>query len=138
MVPEQFDVRVVVPKKKIYRLAAYAMYIQAVLDVMVVGGCNVMFAREKGILAHHKRKRPKSRRRGCAMCKYWKQNGIKGGLEAQTIQERIARDRERFDLDDYFVVDDYDIDAEADWEDVEEMMTMLLYEAADDEEEEYG
>lgn len=69
------------------------------------------------------------------MCKYWKQNGVKGSLEAQTIQERIARDRERFDINDYFVVDDYDIDAEADWEDVEEMMTMLLYEAADLEEE---
>ena len=71
------------------------------------------------------------------MCKWFKANGAKGSLQAQPIHERIARERERFDLDDYFVVDDYNIDDESDWKEVEEMMTLFLYEAAE-EEEEYG
>lgn len=25
---------------------------------------------------HHKRRRPKNRRAGCLMCKYWKVNGV--------------------------------------------------------------
>ena len=71
------------------------------------------------------------------MCKWYKNNGFKGTLEAQTIQERIAREVEAQEIDEYFSVDDYDIDDEADWKEVEEMMTEFLY-AAMDEEEEYG
>jgi len=33
-------------------------------------------------MAGHKRRRPKSRRAGCAMCKFWKQNGVKGSRDA--------------------------------------------------------
>jgi hypothetical protein len=28
-------------------------------------------------MSHHKRRRPKNRRSGCLMCKYWKVNGAK-------------------------------------------------------------
>ena len=31
----------------------------------------------EAIMAHHKKKRPKNRRSGCLMCKYWKVNGYK-------------------------------------------------------------
>jgi len=44
---------------------------------------------------HHKRKRPKSRRAGCALCKPHKQNSTKDTLGAQTMQERKARVKER-------------------------------------------
>ena len=30
-------------------------------------------------MAHHKRKRPQNRRRGCKMCKFWKVNGYRTG-----------------------------------------------------------
>lgn len=69
------------------------------------------------------------------MCKWYKNNGFKGTLEAQTIQERIAREIEAQEIDEYFSIDEYDIDAESDWEEVEEMMTMFLYEMIDEEEE---
>ena len=48
---------------------------------------------------HHKRRRPKSTRAGCAMCKPHKQNGIKGGEAAQIWQERKSRLSEREQLD---------------------------------------
>ncbi len=44
---------------------------------------------------NHKRKRPKSRRAGCLLCKPWKANGAKGGLKNQTMQERKAVEDER-------------------------------------------
>jgi hypothetical protein len=28
-------------------------------------------------MAHHKRRRPRNRRAGCLMCKYWKVNGFR-------------------------------------------------------------
>ena len=46
------------------------------------------------LLVNHKRKRPKNRRAGCLMCKYWKANGAKGRTKNQTMQERRARERE--------------------------------------------
>lgn len=46
-------------------------------------------------MAHHKRGRRKSARSGCAMCKPHKQNGFKGKLVSQTLQERRALDEER-------------------------------------------
>ena len=39
---------------------------------------------------NHKRRRPKSTRAGCLMCKPHKANGIKGGFKAQTRQEQKA------------------------------------------------
>lgn len=36
-------------------------------------------------MAHHKRKRPKSRRAGCLMCKPWKHEREKGGKRAPRI-----------------------------------------------------
>jgi len=44
---------------------------------------------------HHKRRRPKSRRAGCLLCKPWKANGAKGTEASQTFQERKARQLER-------------------------------------------
>lgn len=44
---------------------------------------------------HHKRRRPKSKRAGCLMCKWHKDNAFKGTRVAQTVQELRARDRER-------------------------------------------
>ena len=44
---------------------------------------------------NHKRKRPRSRRAGCALCKPHKQNSTKDTLEAQSMQERKARINER-------------------------------------------
>lgn len=40
---------------------------------------------------HHKRKRPKSVRAGCMMCKPWKKNAFKDQEQSQTMQERRAR-----------------------------------------------
>ena len=40
---------------------------------------------------HHKRKRRKSARAGCIMCKSWKANGEKGSLRSQTFQEQRSR-----------------------------------------------
>jgi hypothetical protein len=51
-------------------------------------------------MAHHKRRRPKSRRAGCLMCKSHKANGAKGSRNHQTLQERKARVSEREQLDD--------------------------------------
>lgn len=42
-------------------------------------------------MTHHKRKRPKSRRAGCLLCKPHKKNGAKGGFKAQTFQEQKSR-----------------------------------------------
>ena len=53
-------------------------------------------------MGHHKRKRPKNRRAGCLMCKFHKSNSYKGSLEAQTIQERKAREAEIEQIEDYY------------------------------------
>lgn len=45
-------------------------------------------------MGHHKRKKPKSARAGCLMCKPHKHQRIKDTLGAQTWQERRARVRE--------------------------------------------
>jgi len=45
-----------------------------------------------------KRGRPKNRRAGCLMCKYWKVNGAKQG--APTKQEALARIKEKEQVDD--------------------------------------
>ncbi len=44
-------------------------------------------------MAHHKRKRPKTARAGCGMCKPWKQNGAKDSIHA--LSPRDFRERER-------------------------------------------
>ena len=44
-------------------------------------------------MAHHKRKRPKSRRAGCLMCKTWKAQWMKDSLQALTPQDRRTKDR---------------------------------------------
>lgn len=46
-------------------------------------------------MANHKRKRPKSVRAGCMMCKPWKKNAFKDQERSQTMQERRARVSER-------------------------------------------
>ena len=43
---------------------------------------------------NHKRKKKKSARAGCSMCKPWKDNENKGSLVYQTNQEKLARDDE--------------------------------------------
>ena len=51
---------------------------------------------------HHKRKRPKSTRAGCLMCKYWKHQRYKDKLSMQTWQEqkaRVSEKEQREDLD---------------------------------------
>lgn len=50
-------------------------------------------------MGHHKRRRPKDRRSGCLMCKYWKSNALKDREVLQTFQERRARISEREQLD---------------------------------------
>ena len=47
---------------------------------------------------NHKRKRPKNRRAGCLLCKPHKANGAKGRKTEQTMQERVARERDAFEL----------------------------------------
>ena len=43
-------------------------------------------------MAHHKRKRPKNRRGGCLMCKYWKINGHgKYNLEHEKFSDHKRR-----------------------------------------------
>lgn len=44
---------------------------------------------------NHKRKRPRSQRNGCIMCKWFKDEKFKDTLIAQTIQEKKARIREK-------------------------------------------
>lgn len=44
---------------------------------------------------HHKRKRPKSRRAGCLLCKPHKANESKDKAESQTRQERRSRVAEK-------------------------------------------
>lgn len=44
---------------------------------------------------NHKRRRPKNRRAGCLMCKYWKINGAKRGSDWITRQEKRANAKER-------------------------------------------
>ena len=43
-------------------------------------------------MANHKRKRPRNRRGGCKLCKYWKVNGYRteraGALDAVEVAER--------------------------------------------------
>lgn len=51
---------------------------------------------------NHKRKRPKSRRAGCLLCKPYKANGAKGQDASQTYQERKARERTAHEVADYF------------------------------------
>jgi len=41
-------------------------------------------------MANHKRRRPKSTRAGCHMCKWHKDQQLKDTLSAQTWQERRA------------------------------------------------
>jgi hypothetical protein len=48
---------------------------------------------------HHKRGRPKDRRSGCLLCKPHKANRAKGTLNAQTRQERIARETQKQQID---------------------------------------
>lgn len=49
-------------------------------------------------MAHHKRKKPKSGRAGCLMCKPHKDQRRKDCLSSQTVQERKAREAERLDV----------------------------------------
>ena len=44
-------------------------------------------------MANHKRGRAKQVRAGCPMCKFWKQNGVKGTLQALTVQDRRSKER---------------------------------------------
>jgi len=44
-------------------------------------------------MAHFKRKRPKSRRSGCLMCKSWKGNAWKDSLQSLTPRDRREKDR---------------------------------------------
>ena len=44
---------------------------------------------------NHKRKKPKSGRSGCLMCKWWKHQAMKDSDGSQTMQERRARDSEK-------------------------------------------
>jgi hypothetical protein len=46
-------------------------------------------------MAHFKRGKRKNARSGCLMCKPHKGNGMKGGLQNQTWQERRGRLSER-------------------------------------------
>ena len=46
-------------------------------------------------MSHHKRRKPKSGRAGCLMCKSHKDQRVKDTAEAQTMQERRARVGER-------------------------------------------
>jgi hypothetical protein len=50
---------------------------------------------------HHKRGRPKDQRAGCLLCKPHKANRAKGTLGAQTRQERIARENQKQQLDEF-------------------------------------
>jgi hypothetical protein len=50
---------------------------------------------EGGKMSNHKRKRPKSSRAGCLMCKPHKDQRRKDCLGSQTMQERRARVSER-------------------------------------------
>ena len=50
-------------------------------------------------MAHHRRKKKKSSRAGCSCCKPWKDNENKGSYNAQTNQEKKARDAEQDGLD---------------------------------------
>jgi len=49
-------------------------------------------------MANHKRRRPKSTRAGCLLCKPHKHQCAKGSLAAQSRQERRARDSERVQI----------------------------------------
>lgn len=44
-------------------------------------------------MAHHKRKRPKSRRAGCLSCKPWKAQWLKDSLTAFKARDRREKDR---------------------------------------------
>ena len=44
---------------------------------------------------HHKRRRPKSTRAGCLLCKPHKHQGMKKALKNQTLQERKVRISEK-------------------------------------------
>jgi hypothetical protein len=48
-------------------------------------------------MAHFKRKRPKSRRAGCLLCKPHKANGLKGSVRA--LKPRDRREKERLDAE---------------------------------------
>lgn len=50
---------------------------------------------EEACPVNHKRGRPKSRRAGCLLCKWHKEQKLKDTLKAQTMQERKAREREK-------------------------------------------
>lgn len=50
-------------------------------------------------MGHHKRGKPKSSRSGCLMCKPHKDQAFKDTYEAQTMQEKRARDWEEDQLD---------------------------------------
>jgi hypothetical protein len=49
-------------------------------------------------VAHHKRRRPRNRRAGCLMCKYWKVNGFrterKEGEAFSAYRQRLFARRE--------------------------------------------
>lgn len=44
-------------------------------------------------MAHHKRRRPKSRRAGCLLCKPHKANGLKGCAHMMAPRDRRTRDQ---------------------------------------------
>ena len=46
-------------------------------------------------MAHHKRRRAKSTRAGCMLCKPHKHQRNAGRAESQTMQERKAREADR-------------------------------------------
>jgi len=48
---------------------------------------------------NHKRRRPKNRRAGCLLCKYWKANGNRNSFVHQTWQEKKARLSEKEQLE---------------------------------------
>lgn len=57
-------------------------------------------------MAHHKRGRPKNRRAGCLLCKFWKDNSYsknKPGFE--TPSSHKSRMHTKQDLEEYFLED---------------------------------
>lgn len=45
---------------------------------------------------HHKRGKPKSRRAGCLMCKYYKHQRLHGGKQRFPIRDRRKTQEDRF------------------------------------------
>ena len=51
---------------------------------------------------HHKRRRPKNRRAGCLMCKYWKINGFGKGKESETYSSHRRRRQAEREIRDWY------------------------------------